>query len=85
MMQDTERRKVLQKKGVSHKNPVTTQKDLEKKPKRHKEIIRTDDGPSNNKGKTGKKNNLQIRKTDYDLHALSNNHNKNEVKSYMAK
>ena len=57
MMQDTERRKVLQKKGVSHKNPISSHKDLEKKSKKHKEIIKTDDGPSN-KGRVGKKANL---------------------------
>lgn len=58
MMLDTERRKVLQKKGVSHKNPVASHKDLDKKTKRHKEVIKTDDGPSNQKSRTGKKGNL---------------------------
>jgi len=62
MMLDSERRKVLQKKGVSHKNPITTHKDHEKKyKKQQKEIIRTtigaDGGPYHQKNKGSKKGN----------------------------
>jgi len=77
MMQDSERRKVLQKKGVSYKNSQAAhQQDLDRKSKKHlfKEAIKIEDatrvepdGVAVHRSQQVKKNRLLLRNSEYDF------------------